>query len=153
MSAAYAEHLLPRLERQPAPCQFVQGKAASAFLQRRTEERLTRPGGERRSLFVRMADQPFDDNARLLAYVAPSYSRTELATLPRAERATFNLDLVEAGWAAPFVIYPLDSGRARLSPVRRHRGRRHRRGTRNLGGSADAARLRVPRRREAARHH
>lgn len=105
VSAAYAEHLLPRLE-GAGTRQFGQGKQASAFLQQRTEARLTRPGGERRSLFVRTADQPFDDNGRLLAYVAPSYSRTELATLPRAERATFNLDLVEAGWAAPFVIFP-----------------------------------------------
>ena len=62
-----------------------------------------------------MADQPFDDNGRLLAYVAPSFSRAELGLAAARERATFNLDLIEGGWAAPFVIYPVDPGRARLS--------------------------------------
>jgi hypothetical protein len=45
-------------------------------------------------------------NGRLLAYVTPFYNRAKLANLSRSERATFNLDLVEAGWAAPFVIHP-----------------------------------------------
>lgn len=107
VSKAYARHLLPRLETGRAgTLQLEQGRAASNFLKGRIEERLARPNGERRSLFVRTADQPFDNNNRLLAYLAPSYSTRELAELPRKERATFNLDLVESGWAAPFVIYP-----------------------------------------------
>lgn len=106
VTASYADYLLPRLDGAAGTRQFTQGKQASAFLQQRVDERLTRPSGEPRSLFIRMADQPFDDNGRLLAYVAPSFSRTELATLPREARATFNLDLIEGGWAAPFVIYP-----------------------------------------------
>jgi hypothetical protein len=53
-----------------------------------------------------MADSPFDDNGRLLAYVAPNYTEKERRTLTRQQRATFNLDLVEAGHAAPFAIYP-----------------------------------------------
>jgi hypothetical protein len=53
-----------------------------------------------------MADSPFDDHGRLLAYVAPNYTETERRTMTRAQRATFNLDLVEAGHAAPFIIYP-----------------------------------------------
>jgi hypothetical protein len=57
-------------------------------------------------LFIRVADRPFDDNHRLLAYIAPNYSAKERATLPREQRSTFNLDLVAAGWAAPFIIYP-----------------------------------------------
>ena len=51
------------------------------------EERLTRPGGERRSLFIRMADQPFDDNGRLLAYVAPSLQPGGAAPRCRAASA------------------------------------------------------------------
>ncbi len=53
-----------------------------------------------------MTETPFDDNGRLLAYIAPNYSAKERETLSRAERATFNLDLLAAGWAAPFVIFP-----------------------------------------------
>jgi len=42
----------------------------------------------------------------MLAYMAPSYTGKELATMTRHERATFNLLLVESGWAASFPIYP-----------------------------------------------
>jgi hypothetical protein len=38
-----------------------------------------------------MADSPFDDNGRLLAYVAPNYTETERRTMTRAQQATFNL--------------------------------------------------------------
>lgn len=107
VTARMAEHLVPRLATgQAGSLQLRQGQAASAFLKERTEARLARPGGRRRSLFIRAADQPFDDNGRLLAYIAPNFSAAELAELPREQRATFNLDLVESGWAAPFVIYP-----------------------------------------------
>jgi endonuclease YncB( thermonuclease family) len=106
ISAAYAAYLLPRIEAGAGTRQYTQGQNASAFMKARVEERLTRPGGERRSLFIRAADQPFDDNNRLLAYIAPNYSPRELASLPRRDRATFNFDLVESGWAATFVIFP-----------------------------------------------
>lgn len=107
VSPAYGAFLLPRLETGRAgTLQLDQGERASAFTKGQMEERLTRPDGSRRSLFVRTADDPFDGNGRLLAYVAPSYGTRELAERSRKERATFNLDLIEAGWAAPFVIYP-----------------------------------------------
>lgn len=86
--------------------QFHQGRDASAFAKDNAEQRLTRPDGSKRNLFTRIAERPFDDNGRLLAYVAPDYSAAERRTLTLRERATFNLDLVAAGWAAPFVIYP-----------------------------------------------
>jgi hypothetical protein len=57
-------------------------------------------------LFIRTADAPFDANNRLLAYVAPDYSPAERRAMTRAQRATFNLDLIANGWAAPFIIYP-----------------------------------------------
>ncbi|MGH3928813.1 MAG: thermonuclease family protein [Pseudonocardiaceae bacterium] len=86
--------------------QFQQGNDASAFAKANVEQRLTRPNGSKRNIFTRIEARPFDDNGRLLAYVAPDYSAAERRTLTRRERATFNLDLVAAGWAAPFVIYP-----------------------------------------------
>jgi hypothetical protein len=57
-------------------------------------------------VFLYAADQPFDQYGRLLAYVAPTYSKSEIAALSPWERATFNMLMVRAGWAAPFVIYP-----------------------------------------------
>ena len=79
------------------------------FAERRFDD-FERISQEPRNLFVRTADSPFDNNHQLLAYVAPSFTSAELATLPREQRSTFNLDLVAAGWAAMFVIYPAVPG-------------------------------------------
>jgi hypothetical protein len=84
----------------------VTGTEAADFAKANAEERLTKRDGTKRNLFVRMADAPFDDHGRLLAYIAPNFTKDELATLPREKRSTFNLDMVRAGWAAPFIIYP-----------------------------------------------
>ncbi|GAB7051966.1 thermonuclease family protein [Catenuloplanes indicus] len=113
---ALAEHLKPRLETGHAgTLHFSQGQAASAFGKANMTARLTRPNGTKRNLFVRTADAPFDGNHRLLAYVAPDYSAAERRTMTREQRSTFNLDLVRAGWAAPFVIHPSIPGAADLA--------------------------------------
>ncbi len=102
----FRNHILPKLDDRAGTRQFEQGKAASEFHKARVAERLKRPSGVRRNLFVRMADTQFDSYGRLLAYVAPSYSSKELKTMSRRDRATFNLDMVESGHAAPFVLFP-----------------------------------------------
>lgn len=103
----FADYILPRLETGRAgTLQLEQGQSASAWFKERIELRLSRPSGQRRNLFVWTSEAPFDNYHRLLAYIAPSYSANELASMTRRERATFNLDLVESGWAAPFVIFP-----------------------------------------------
>lgn len=107
ISTGLAAHLLPKLTTGKAgTLQFEQGTQASAFAKQNIDARLARPGKPPRTLFIRVADAPFDDNGRLLAYIAPNYTAAERETLSRAERATFNLDLLTAGWAAPFVIFP-----------------------------------------------
>jgi len=108
VSKAFADYILPKLENVDAgTLQYNQGKAASAFYKDKVEERLTRPNSSsRRNLFIRTAESQFDGYGRLLAYVSPSYSRKEREQMTRRERATFNLDLVESGWAAPFILFP-----------------------------------------------
>jgi endonuclease YncB( thermonuclease family) len=102
-----AAHLLPKIATGKAgSLQFEQGKAASAFGDNNIRTRLARPGKPDRRVFIRSAEPHFDDNGRLLAYLAPNFTEAERATLTRAQRSTFNLDLLTAGWAAPFVIYP-----------------------------------------------
>jgi hypothetical protein len=102
-----AQFVLPKLESGRAgSLQFDQGQAASAFGKQNIAARLARPSGQPRGIFIRVADSPFDNNHRLLAYLAPDYSVKERREIPKAQRPTFNLDLVTAGWAAPFVIYP-----------------------------------------------
>lgn len=107
VSRRFADHVLPRLETGRAgTLQFEQGTAASEFYKALIERRLSRDNGTRRKLFVRGADEPFDRFGRLLAYVAPSYSRREREAMTRRERSTFNLDLVESGWASSFILFP-----------------------------------------------
>lgn len=107
VSGALAAHLAPRLATGDAGTrQARQGEEASNAFQQLVDTRLRRPSGTMRDLFVRTADQPFDEYGRLLAYIAPNYSTRELASMTREERATFNLLMVESGWGAPFIIYP-----------------------------------------------
>lgn len=107
VTAAFRDYILPKLESGTAgSLQYRQGKQASEFYKTISDERLTRESGSKRKLFIRSADEPFDDFGRLLAYVAPSYSKTEREQMTRRERSTFNLDLIDSGWAAPFVLFP-----------------------------------------------
>lgn len=107
VTSAFREHILPKLESgNGGTLQFEQGQQASSFYKAISDERLIRDSGRKRKLFVRSADAPFDEFGRLLAYVAPSYSKTEREKMTRRERATFNLNLIESGWAIPSVLYP-----------------------------------------------
>lgn len=107
ISDGLGKYLLPKLATGTAgTLQETQGKAATDEFMKLLTEKLTRPDGSKRRLFLRAANEHFDQYGRLLAYIAPSYNADEIAKLSRQERATFNLLLVESGWAAPFPIYP-----------------------------------------------
>ncbi len=102
-----ASYLQPKLATGNAgTLQKQQGDVASQEFQKMLDLKLTRPNGRKRSVFLRAANQPFDQYGRLLAYMAPNYDKKELVTLPDSERATFNLLMIESGWAASFPIYP-----------------------------------------------
>lgn len=102
-----AAYIQPRLATGRAgSLQEHQGQQAAAVFQQMLERMLARPNGTRRNLFIRTADQPFDEYGRLLAYISPAYSDEELTTLSDWERSTFNLLMVRAGWAATMIIYP-----------------------------------------------
>ena len=108
VSKAFQMYILPKLENVDAgTLQYQQGKQASAYYQAQAKARLTKANGRKeRKLFIRAAEPPFDNYGRLLAYVAPAYSRKERSTMTRRERATFNLDMIASGWAAPFILFP-----------------------------------------------
>jgi endonuclease YncB( thermonuclease family) len=107
VSSDLAQHLYPKLATGTAgTLQESQGESATLKFKELINEKLKRPKGRKRSVFLRAADQHFDQYDRLLAYMAPYYSSTELETRTRRERATFNLLMVESGWAATFAIYP-----------------------------------------------
>lgn len=107
ISDGLGQFLLPKLATGKAgTLHETQGTSATAQFQKLLDEKLTRPNGTKRRVFLHSASEHFDQYGRLLAYMAPAYSASELAKLSRKERATFNLLMVDSGWAAPFPIYP-----------------------------------------------
>jgi len=101
------DYLSPKLATGKAgTLQEEQGEQATAAFMKLLDEKLTRPSGRKRRLFIRAADQHFDQYGRLLAYLAPNYTAKERESMSRKERATFNLMMVESGWATSFAIYP-----------------------------------------------
>jgi len=97
--------LLPKLL-NAGSLQINQGNQAKTAFKQLLDTRLARPSGNNRQLYIRAADDHFDCFGRLLAYIAPSYSKAELATISFDQRKTFNLLLLESGWAASIIIYP-----------------------------------------------
>ena len=107
IDAALADFLRPKLATWSAgSLQKQQGDLAAQAFQDLLDAKLTKPNGRKRALFLRSADEKFDQYGRVLAYVAPSYTADELAAMTPLQRATFNLLMVDSGWAAPFPIYP-----------------------------------------------
>jgi endonuclease YncB( thermonuclease family) len=101
------EYLYPKLATGKAgTLQEEQGNQATTVFRNLLDEKLTLPGGRKRRLFLRAADEHFDQYGRLLAYMAPNYTAKERDVMSRKDRATFNLLMVERGWAATFPIYP-----------------------------------------------
>lgn len=101
------DHLYPKLATGKAgTLQEKQGEKATVEFRNLLKKKLTRSRGRNRRLFIRAADQHFDQYGRLLAYMSPSYTAKELESMSRKQRATFNLMMVENGWAASFPIFP-----------------------------------------------
>ncbi|MEM9363290.1 MAG: thermonuclease family protein [Bacteroidota bacterium] len=97
--------LLPKLT-NAGTLQINQGQQAKVIFKQLLDQRLKKPNGTNRSLFIRAADDHFDSFGRLLAYIAPSYTKSELASITTDNRKTFNLLMLESGWAASIIIYP-----------------------------------------------
>lgn len=113
-----AQHLVPRLRRpKVAETHWAQGESASTAHKAIVDERLTKPNSDKRSMFVRVADERFDHYGRLLAYLAPNYTADERKRMTRRERATFNLLFLASGWSASFIIYPSIPGEKDLLMV------------------------------------
>lgn len=107
VSQGLIDFLTPKLETGTAgSLQKEQGEEAKKVFKELLDQRLTKPSGKKRSLFVYSADEPFDHYGRLLAYIAPKYSKNEKGDIPFKERVTFNFAMIENGWAAPIPIYP-----------------------------------------------
>ncbi|UZJ42805.1 thermonuclease family protein [Prosthecochloris sp. SCSIO W1101] len=100
--------LYPKLSTGKAgTLQEQQGEKATEAFRNLIEEKLSKPDSSRkRSVYLRAADEPFDQYGRLLVYLAPNYNAEERASMSAKDRATFNLLMVSEGWAATLPIYP-----------------------------------------------
>ena len=85
------------------------GYDATIQFEKALDSRLIRNNGSRRNLATIPAGEFIDPFGRLLAYIAPWFSGSNSDPLPPKndpQRRTFNLEMVENGWAAIFPIYP-----------------------------------------------
>jgi len=99
-------YLLNKLTENAASIHIDAALEASAKLQEFMDNRLQVDSENRRRLAVFPTGELIDIYGRLLAYIAPWFNRNELPPLGDPERRTFNLQMLETGWAALFIIYP-----------------------------------------------
>ena len=105
-------HLRKRLLSKPSTRQIDAGKKSFEHFRTIVAERLdkgtTKTGKplKPRKLFLMVSNDVFDQNGRLLAYIAPSYSKEERESIKPEKRPTFNLQMVQDGWAVSLLIYP-----------------------------------------------
>jgi endonuclease YncB( thermonuclease family) len=103
------EYLVGRLTPDAAERHIAAGQGATAAFEALQNQRLTKPDGSRRRVAVIPTGELIDRNGRLLAYLAPWFAGPPNDPLPprdHPDRRTFNLDMVDSGWGALFVIYP-----------------------------------------------
>ena len=107
--ATMRQYLIQRLQADAAAKHIAAGHDASKYLDERLSQRLLKADGSQRSLGILPTGEIIDPYCRLLAYFTPWFAGTASDPLPPKNspaRRTFNLDMIESGWAAFFPIYP-----------------------------------------------
>ena len=102
-------YLLEKLTDDAAVNHTNAGNDATIIFEDLLEERLTKSSGLKRKTAVIPTGELIDMYGRLLAYIAPWFDNNENDPLPPKDdpgRKTFNLNMIENGWAAFFPIYP-----------------------------------------------
>ncbi len=105
-------YLKPRLKGKPSTRHIESGKVAFAHFDKIVADRLKRISQSTgkvltpRKLFTKVSKQVFDRYGRLLAYVAPSYTKQERESIAPVDRPTFNLQMMQDGHAISLLIYP-----------------------------------------------
>ncbi len=99
------EYLIEKLTPDAAAWHIAAGMEATNVFNTFLEDRLTRPSGTKRNLAIIPTGEIVDMYGRLLAYLAP-WLDPPLPPKDDPERQTFNLNMIESGWAAFFPIYP-----------------------------------------------
>jgi endonuclease YncB( thermonuclease family) len=103
------DYYLEKLSPTAAEAHITAGHAATKFLDEQLGVRLLKADGNRRALAIIPSGEIIDSYGRMLAYFTPWFAGTASDPLPpvtSVERRTFNLDMIESGWAAFFPVYP-----------------------------------------------
>lgn len=106
---ALRDYLIQKLTPDAAQKHVSAGYDATEEFDKVLDSRLIRDDGSKRSVAVIPSGEFIDTYGRLLAYIAPWFSGSDSDPLPprnSPERRTFNLEMIETGWAAIFPIYP-----------------------------------------------
>ena len=103
------DYFIERITNDAADKHISAGMDATTIFEGLLEQRLTKPSGSKRRTAVIPTGEIIDTYGRLLAYIAPWFDGGPNDPLPPVNdprRRTFNLDMIENGWAAFFPIYP-----------------------------------------------
>jgi hypothetical protein len=106
LPARLRKDLARRLKDKAGTRQYESGLWAADHFAAMLERELHPSNRPARRLFLLTSGERFDQYGRLLVYMTKHLTKKERETLPLSKRKTFNLMMVEAGWAVPFVIYP-----------------------------------------------
>lgn len=103
------DYLLERLDEGAAARHITAGEQASVEFDLLLKDRLARPDGSQRRVATIPTGEVIDRFGRMLAYLAPWFAGAPGDPVPprnHPARRTFNLEMVAAGWAAPFMVFP-----------------------------------------------
>jgi endonuclease YncB( thermonuclease family) len=102
-------YLIERLDAGAATRHIAAGEEAAVQFDLLLKDRLARPDGSQRRVATIPTGEVIDRYGRMLAYLAPWFSGGRADPIPAKDdpaRRTFNLEMVAAGWAAPFMVFP-----------------------------------------------
>jgi endonuclease YncB( thermonuclease family) len=100
------DYLMAKITSDAAQRHTDAGYDATREFERVLEERLTTPNGKKRMIAVIPTGEIIDSYGRMLAYISPWLTGDLLPPKGDPRRKTFNLEMIENGWAASFPIYP-----------------------------------------------
>lgn len=104
------DYLAAKITSDAAQRHIDAGYDATEEFERSLEERLTTPNGKKRKVAIIPTGEIIDRYGRMLAYISPWFAGDKegdpLPPKGDPRRKTFNLQMVEDGWAASFPIYP-----------------------------------------------
>ncbi|MGB7210202.1 MAG: thermonuclease family protein [Pyrinomonadaceae bacterium] len=100
------KYLADKITADAAKRHINAGKDASDHFEKVKDQALNKPGGKRRKVGVLPSGEVIDRNGRLLAYVMTYFDKNELPAKNDPSRRTYNLIMVEDGWAVFFPIWP-----------------------------------------------